>query len=195
MTKEELLHAHLKQIWFNSGALLKSLLIAIPVGIVVLVVLWGVIKLIEKKSSQDSRVASIIKERKGWILGFGFYISLVIQIVIFSRPFGSTRMIYWMPFHVPGGEYLVMLYSLANAVIFIPFGILVPKVFHGVNTLWKMVLITFITSACIEIIQYILACGYTEVEDVIMNVIGGTIGYLIIKTIGKTNDKRKYVEN
>ena len=189
MTREELLHAHLKQIWFNSGALLKSLLIAIPVGIVVLVVLWGVIKLIEKKTSQDSRVASIIRERKGWIQGFGFYISLVIQIVIFSRPFGSTRIVNWIPFQVPGGKNLILLYSLANAVIFIPFGILVPKVFRGVNTLWKMILVTFITSVCIEIIQYVLACGYSEVEDVIMNVIGGIVGFIVIKSLNGTKKK------
>ena len=165
MTKEQLFQAHLKQIWLNSGELLKSLLIAIPVGIIALLILWGIIKIIEARSSQSSRVATIIKERKGWILGFGFYISLLIQMGIFSRPFGSTRIVNWIPFQVPGGEYLVMLYSLANLVIFIPFGIMVPKGFHGVNTVWKMVLVTFITSVCIELIQYALACGYSEVED------------------------------
>ena len=183
MTKEQVFHAHLKQIWLNSGALLKTLLVAIPVGIVVLAILWGIIKLIEKKAPQESRAAAIIRERKGWILGFGFYISLIIQIVIFSRPFGSTRIVNWIPFRVPGGENLIVLYSLANAIIFIPFGILVPKVFRGINTVWKMVLVTFITSVCIEIIQYVLACGYTEVEDVIMNVAGGTIGYWAIINI------------
>ena len=195
MTKEQLFKAHLNQIWLNSGALLKSLLIALPVAIVVLAILWMIIKLIKKKSSQDSRAAIIIAERKGWILGFGFYISLLIQMGIISRPFGSTRIVNWIPFQVPGGDYLIMLYSLANAVIFIPFGILVPKVFRSINTIWKMFLVTLITSVCIEIIQYILACGYAEVEDVIMNVIGGAIGYLIIKAIGKKNDKRKRVEN
>lgn len=183
MTKEQLFHAHLKQIWLNSGALLKTLLVAIPVGLVVLAILWGIIKLIEKKAPQESRIVTIIKERKGWILGLGFYISLIIQIVIFSRPFGSTRIVNWIPFRVPGGENLIVLYSLANAIIFIPFGVLVPKVFRGVNTVWKIALVTFIASVCIEIIQYILACGYSEVEDVIMNVAGGTIGYWAIINI------------
>ena len=80
---------------------------------------------------------------------------------------------------------MVVLYSLANLVIFIPFGILVPKVFHGVNTVWKMALVTLMTSVLIEIVQFILSCGYSEVEDVIMNVAGGVIGYLIIRRIGK----------
>ena len=196
MTKEELFHARVKQIWLNSGSLLKSLLIAIPVGMVITIILWGIIKLIEKKTTQDSRVASIVKEKKCWILGFTFYISLLIQMGIFSRPFWSTRIINWIPFRVPGGENLIILYSLANAVIFIPFGILVPKVFHSVNTIGKMILVALITSVCIELIQYALACGYSEVEDVIMNVAGGVIGYLIIKFIEKRkNEKRKCVEN
>ncbi len=179
MTKEQLFRAHLNQVWLNGGALFKSLLIALPVAAVVLLVLWGTMKIIETKSSSNSKAVIIVKERKGWILGFGFYISLLIQIGIFSRSFGTTREVNWIPFQVPGGENLIILYSLANAVIFIPFGILVPKVFRGVNTVWKMILATLITSVCIETIQYVLACGYTEVEDVIMNAIGGMIGYLI----------------
>ncbi len=183
MTREELLKAQLTQMWKNSSALFKSLIIAVPVGLIVLVVLWGVTILIQAKCSPDKKVARIIKERKKWILGFGFYASLMVQMGIFSRPFGSTRIVKWIPFNVPGGEYLVFVYALANLVIFIPFGILVPKVFHSVNTIWKMALVTFITSVCIEIVQYVLACGYSEVEDVIMNVVGGVIGYLIIRVI------------
>ncbi len=196
MTEEQVFKAHLNQIWHNSEGLLKSLLVAIPVGLVILLVLWGIIKLMEMKCSKDNRGANFFTERKGWIIGFGFYISLLIQMGIFSRPFGSTRIVNWIPFQVPGGENLIVLYSLANAVIFIPFGILVPKVFHGVNTLWKMFLVTFITSVCLEVVQYVLACGYAEVEDVIMNVAGGVIGYLIIKFIEKRkNEKRERVEN
>ena len=188
MTSEELFKAHLNQMWTSGSALFKKLIVAIPVGIIVLVVIWGIIKLVEKKSSKDNRVASIFIERKGWILGLGFYLSLLIQMGVLSRPFGSTRMIHWIPFHVPGGGYLVAVYVVANAIIFIPFGIMIPKVFHGVNTFWKMILITFITSVCIEFVQYVLACGYSEVEDVIMNVIGGAVGYLIIRKKGN-NEK------
>lgn len=185
MTREELLKAQLTQMWKNSSALFKSFIIAVPVGLIVLVVLWGVTILIQAKCSPDKKVARIIKERKKWILGFGFYASLMVQMGIFSRPFGSTRIVKWIPFNVPGGEYLVFVYALANLVIFIPFGILVPKVFRGVNTVWKMALVTFFTSVCIELIQYVWACGYSEVEDVIMNVAGGLIGYLLLKWLGK----------
>lgn len=46
MTSEQLFKAHLNQIWENSGSLFGKLIIAIPVGVVVVLVLWGVMKII-----------------------------------------------------------------------------------------------------------------------------------------------------
>ena len=196
MTSEQLFKAHLNQIWENSGSLFGKLIIAIPVGMVVVLIMWGVVKIIQTKCSQDSKVVRIITERKGWILGLGFYIAILIQMGVISRTPGSVSEMVWIPFQTSGGSSLIVLYSLANLVIFIPFGILVPKVFHGVNTVWKMALVTLMTSVLIEIVQFMLACGYSEVEDVIMNVAGGVIGYLIIKFIEKRkNEKRERVEN
>ena len=174
----------------NGGYLVKGLMIALPISIVLTCVLWAILELIEKKSCDDSKVKQIIVQRKKWILGLGFYILLLIQMGVISRTPGSIREVVWIPFQTPGGDNLIVLYSLANMVIFIPLGILVPNVFHGVNSVWAMALVTFITSVCIELIQYALACGYSEVEDVIMNVAGGVIGYLIIRRI----EKRKTTE-
>ena len=189
MTKEQLFKAHLNQIWENSGSLLGKLLVAIPVGVIVVAIMWGVMKLIQIKCSPESKAVQIITERKGWILGFGFYIALLIQMGVISRTPGSVSEVVWVPFQTSGGSNLIVLYSLANLVIFIPFGILVPKVFRIVDTVWLMALITFVTSVCIELVQFMLKCGYSEVEDVIMNVAGGVVGYLIIKLIGKRRKK------
>lgn len=185
MTKEQLFKAHLNQIWENSGSLFGKLIIAIPVGVVVVLVMWGAMKIIQTKCSPDNKAVRIITERKGWILGLGFYIAILIQMGVISRTPGSVSEMVWIPFQTPGGDYLVVLYSLANLVIFIPFGILVPKVFRRVDSVWAMALVTLMTSVVIEMVQFILACGYSEVEDIIMNVAGGVIGYLIIRRIGK----------
>ena len=196
MTKEQVFKARLNQIWENSGSLFGKLIIAIPVGVVVVLVMCGAMKIIQTKCSPESKAVRIITERKGWILGLGFYIAILIQMGVISRTPGSISEMVWIPFQTPGGDYLVVLYSLANLVIFIPFGILVPKVFRGINSVWAMALITLMTSVLIEIVQFILSCGYSEVEDVIMNVAGGVIGYLIIKFIEKRkNEKRERVEN
>ena len=196
MTSEQLFKAHLNQIWENSGSLFGKLIIAIPVGVAVVLVIWGAMKIIQTKCSPDSKAVRTITERKGWILGLGFYIAILIQMGVISRTPGSVSEMVWIPFQTSGGSSLIVLYSLANLVIFIPFGILVPKVFRGVNSVWTMALVTLMTSVLIEIVQFMLACGYSEVEDVIMNVAGGVIGYLIIKFIEKRkNEKRERVEN
>ena len=196
MTSGQLFKAHLNQIWENSGSLFGKLIIAIPVGVVVVLVMWVAMKIIQTKCSPDSKAFRTITERKGWILGLGFYIAILIQMGVISRTPGSVSEMVWIPFQTSGGDYLVVLYSLANLVIFIPFGILVPKVFRRVDSVWAMALVTLMTSVVIEIVQFILSCGYSEVEDVIMNMTGGVIGYLIIKFIEKRkNEKRERVEN
>lgn len=175
----------------NGGAMLRKLLMVLPISMVVTLLCWLIMKLIEKKCLADNKLKQLIIQRKRWILGFIFCISVLVQVGVLSRTLGSIRTIVWVPFRTPGGDNLVALYALANLVIFIPFGILAPKVFYGINTLWKIILVTLVTSVCIETIQYILACGYSQVEDVIMNVAGGLIGYLIIKLI----EKRKNEQN
>ncbi len=185
----------------NGGAMLKKLIMVLPISIAATLICWLIMKLIEKKCVTENKLKVLIIERKRWILGFVFYISILVQVGVLSRTLGTMRTIVWIPFRTPGGDNLIVLYALANLVLFIPFGVLVPKVFHSVNAFWKIILVALLTSVCIEIIQYILACGYSQVEDVIMNVAGGVIGYLIIKFIEKRknekrkNEKRECLEN
>lgn len=177
----------------NGGAMLRKLIMVLPISFAVTLICWLIMKLIEKKCVTENKLKALIIERKRWILGFVFYISIMVQVGVLSRTLGTMRTIVWVPFRTPGGDNLIALYALANLVLFIPFGVLVPKVFHSVNAFWKVILVTFVTSVCIEMIQYILACGYSQVEDVIMNVAGGVVGYLIIQKIGrqKENDNKE----
>lgn len=180
----------------NGGAMLKKLIMVLPISVAVTLICWFIMKLIEKKCVTENKLKVLIIERKRWILGFVFYISIMVQVGVLSRTLGTMRTIVWVPFRTPGGDNLIALYALANLVLFIPFGVLVPKVFHSVNAFWKIILVTFVTSVCIEAIQYILACGYSQVEDMIMNVAGGVVGYLIIKFIERNkNERRQRVEN
>lgn len=191
MLSGNIFSSRLFQTFRNGGAMLRKLLMVLPISIVVTLLCWLIMKLIEKKCVADNKLRALIIQRKRWILGLAFYISVLVQVVVLSRTPGTIRTIVWIPFRTPGGDNLIILYALANLVIFIPFGILVPEVFYGINTLWKISLVTLVTSVCIETIQYILACGYSQVEDVIMNVAGGLIGYLIIKFIGTRKNKVK----
>ena len=72
---------------------------------------------------------------------------------------------------------------LGNIAIFIPFGLLLPIVQKDKSK--KIILYGLITSALIEIIQYVFALGSSDIDDLMLNTLGAVIGYLLYKIIHK----------
>lgn len=64
---------------------------------------------------------------------------------------------------------------LGNIGLFVPFGILLPAIFKKLNYLWVL-LIGLFTIITVESLQYFLSCGYTDIDDVILNTLGVIIG-------------------
>lgn len=77
---------------------------------------------------------------------------------------------------------------IQNVLFFIPFGFLFPW------KKWKPVFMTaFMTSAIIEITQYIFNLGWCEIDDVISNTAGALIGfgcYVIVHKLIKKGESR-----
>ncbi len=75
--------------------------------------------------------------------------------------------------------------NLLNVALFVPVGFLVGCGFRNIS--WKRVLqIAFFLSLSIEILQFIFKKGYSEVDDIIHNVVGCLIGYGICSLLTKT---------
>ena len=179
MTSEQLFWARVEQVLRGAWAMTKSFIISLPISIFIGFISWLILSKLEKKNEA-------IKERKWAAAGLITYFMILVQMGLLSRPFGSTREIKWIPFVTPGGDYLIVLYALANIVYFIPLGFLLARVFKGtINNAFKAGIAALAISLFIEIMQYLLACGTSEVEDLIMNVTGGIVGYLIAKKISK----------
>lgn len=70
---------------------------------------------------------------------------------------------------------------LGNIVPFMPFGFLLPIVFDKMNTFWKVIGVGFAVDLCIEVFQYITKTGSFDVDDIILNITGIALGYLLIK--------------
>lgn len=70
---------------------------------------------------------------------------------------------------------------LGNIAIFIPFGLLVPIIQKDKSP--KIMLYGLITSAIIEIIQYVFALGSSDIDDLVFNTLGTIIGYVLYKII------------
>lgn len=115
---------------------------------------------------------------------FALYLLVLFRITVFRSDFLTHSLfsgnILWIPFveliRILKNDFFVFFYLfVGNIIWFIPFGFLVP-------ILWKtgrnVILYTLGLSLVIEILQYIFGTGVTEVEDLILNTLGGAIGYL-----------------
>lgn len=84
-------------------------------------------------------------------------------------------------------SYLIAIENLlGNILIFSPLGFLLPIIFSKkINNIAKIIIITFILSLTIEIIQLFTGLGFFDVDDLILNTLGGSLGYCLYKFIIK----------
>ena len=72
---------------------------------------------------------------------------------------------------------------VGNICLYIPFGFIVADVINlksGKHSFWLSTLVVFITSISTEIIQMFIGRSF-DIDDIILNVLGGIIGYLIFR--------------
>lgn len=138
------------------------------------------------------------RERIEAVFLYGIFISyifLLIKILFLSRVsfqelfqtqrtlFGSINLI---PFHsimeyISASSDTVKRFAfgnvIGNIVVFIPLGIYVPLFKKDRRAVVNLLLI-FLMSLCIEILQGLLGVGVSDIDDIILNSFGGWIGIL-----------------
>lgn len=82
---------------------------------------------------------------------------------------------------------LFVLNGLGNIIVFMPLGIFLPWLISRIVHLRQVITIAFIISLSIEIIQYISnfwkIYRSADIDDIILNVTGAILGYLIFRAI------------
>ena len=122
-------------------------------------------------------------------LFFIVYILCLFQIVTAQDiSFGGINIIPFKEiFRYEAGTYLFYKNILGNVLLFLPFGFFVAY-FVKVDKPFVMILLSLLVSLSIETTQ--LAIGRVfDVDDIILNVLGGIIGYIIykiLKSIGQS---------
>lgn len=71
---------------------------------------------------------------------------------------------------------------IANIIMFVPMGFLLPLLWDNCSRLWKTVLFCFVFSLVIELMQ-LFNYRATDIDDLLMNTIGGLVGYAIYKAV------------
>ncbi|MBT2662604.1 VanZ family protein [Bacillus sp. ISL-45] len=70
-----------------------------------------------------------------------------------------------------------------NVLAFFPLGIFLPWLFKRLMGFWRTTSTVFLATSSVEILQFATRVGSFDIDDIILNTIGGAIGYLLIKII------------
>ena len=111
-----------------------------------------------------------------------YFLLAVYEMVVwvqafFSREAGSRTGIDWRLFETWGRTWQAKAYVIENVVMFLPLGILLPLAEKHCAKWWRMLLISMLLSVLIEGMQLITGRGYCQLDDVVMNTLGGCLGY------------------
>lgn len=105
-------------------------------------------------------------------------------------PFKTIKSYYFSNY---SNTYISNINILGNIGLFLPLGVYF-KMYLKDKGVFKCFSYVFLTSLLVEIFQYILGLGVTDIDDLILNSIGGLIGilgYKILSSILKDDIKIK----
>lgn len=72
---------------------------------------------------------------------------------------------------------------LGNILLLLPLGFFLPLWFRNLFNSYVVIFLIILTSTTIEFLQYLFGVGIPNVDDVLLNTIGGGIGYGLLKVI------------
>lgn len=91
------------------------------------------------------------------------------------------------------GWFSVFMNLVGNVLIFVPFGFFMAMGSHRPNLI-RTVFYAFLWSLCVEFVQLVTKLGSFDVDDLLLNTLGGLLGFLIYVICGflrRHHDKRR----
>lgn len=131
---------------------------------------------------------------------FGFYLFLLAATLFRSRV--GERSVNLVPFQTIGGylddltgaahlRSFALQNLLGNIVIFIPLGVYA-ILFNKDKRVWKNLLIVLGATVLAEVLQTVFKLGHGDIDDVILNCLGGLLGIFLYKGLYRLcGDERK----
>lgn len=130
------------------------------------------------------------RERKGkdafpmaGLMAFSLYLMIILVITFFSREDGSRIGVDLELFSTWGINTRNNAFVVENVLLFIPYGFICPWAFPWLRGFFRNTFAAFVTSLGVETIQLITGRGYFQVDDILTNVLGAMIGYIIFQML------------
>lgn len=81
--------------------------------------------------------------------------------------------------YYPGYRRAAIVNLFGNIGMFIPLGFGLPWVYKRLRRFWKTLLTAAGLIVCVELVQLVTLLGHCDVDDLILNLIGVSMGYLL----------------
>lgn len=135
---------------------------------------------------------------------FMIYLVVLIYFVLFAEMWGRNEVSEGYNYNVVPfyeiirfvtntgalGWRVVLVNLLGNVVAFVPFGLFLPMVANLRFNVWSIGVLTFDLSLTIELMQLITKVGSFDVDDLILNTLGGIMGYALCCFFDKLERKK-----
>lgn len=117
------------------------------------------------------------------LMAFSLYLMIILVITFFSREDGSRIGMDLELFSTWGINTRNNAFVVENVLLFIPYGFACPWAFPWLRGFFRNAFAAFVTSLGVETIQLITGRGYFQVDDILTNVLGAMIGYVIFRVL------------
>lgn len=147
------------------------------------------------------------KIKCNWKWIFFLYLLIIIRLIVFKFPWWELRQIMdgWRQDVIWEGldsanftlfktiKMYIRYYSrlnsfenlFGNVLVFVPYGMLFPLAFPGHKRFFFFLSATFLFVLGIEVFQLFSAFGAFDVDDILLNCLGGILGYTVLEIFGK----------
>lgn len=133
-----------------------------------------------------------MKQNRIWRTLFLVYSGLMLLLLFHRTGYDQLRSnlipfhtiaLYWKLLSRPAFRQSAIINLVGNVVMFIPLGFLLPRVSGKQNRAWKVLLTTTVIITLVELIQYVTLLGSCDIDDLILNLAGAAMGYILHKVI------------
>ncbi|MGF7143613.1 glycopeptide antibiotics resistance protein [Anaerotaenia torta] len=139
-----------------------------------------------------------ILTKAGWLL-FYVYIILLSYFLFFSEHYGRGCAVEgyrsnleflkeikrFIRYRQQLGLEVFVVNILGNILAFAPFGFLLPQLSRRYRRFWRIALLSVVFSLAVETTQLVLKVGIFDVDDILMNTLGGILGYVFYFIISR----------
>jgi len=142
--------------------------------------------------------------RLGGTILFALYVIGLMYFLFFAEKYGRTiserdyqynlvplkEIKRFIKYRDELGTFAVITNLAGNVIGFIPFGLIFPIINRRTRNFFLITMLSFEFSLLVETVQLVLKVGSFDVDDIILNTLGGMIGYLIFCICNRM--RRKY---